>query len=63
MDLSLSPDQELIKNTAREFVSQEFSKETILELDLTESGFNKDLWDSVLSLIHISEPTRPERIA
>ena len=47
MDLSLSPDQELIKNTAREFVSKEFPKETILDLDLTESGFNKDLWDSV----------------
>ena len=47
MDLSLSPDQELIRNTAKEFVSQEFSKDTILDLDLTESGFNKDLWNSV----------------
>jgi alkylation response protein AidB-like acyl-CoA dehydrogenase len=47
MDLSLSPDQELIRNTAKEFVSQEFPKDTILDLDLTESGFNKDLWNSV----------------
>lgn len=44
MDLSLTEDQELLRNAAREFVRRSCSKQVLLELDRTESGFSHQLW-------------------
>ena len=50
MDLSLTESQELIKSTARDFVGSAYSKEALLDLDRTDSGFSDDLWRQVAGL-------------
>ncbi|SVD30353.1 uncharacterized protein METZ01_LOCUS383207, partial [marine metagenome] len=40
MDLSLTEQQELLKTTARDFMEREASKDTLLELEETESGYS-----------------------
>ena len=44
MDLSLTEQQELLKTTARDFMEREASKDTLLELEETESGYSDELW-------------------
>ena len=47
MDLSLTQDQEMLKNAAREFIQRECPKEVLLELDGAETGQAPELWDKV----------------
>ena len=44
MDLSLTEEQELLRNTARDFMEREGSKETLLEFDESETGYSIDIW-------------------
>ncbi|HAC17114.1 MAG TPA: acyl-CoA dehydrogenase, partial [Dehalococcoidia bacterium] len=44
MDLSLTEQQELLKTTARDFMEREASKDILLELEETESGYSDELW-------------------
>ena len=44
MDLSLTEQQELLRNTARDFMDRESSKETLLEFDESDTGFSEDIW-------------------
>ncbi len=44
MDLSLTEEQELLRSSARDFVERECQKETLLELDDSETGYSDDIW-------------------
>ena len=44
MDLSLSEYQQQLKNTARDFMERECSKETLVELDESETGYTDVIW-------------------
>ncbi len=44
MDLSLSEYQQQLKNTARDFMDRECPKETLLDLDESETGYSDDIW-------------------
>ena len=44
MDLSLTEEQELLRNTARDFMQRECSKEALLEFDESEMGCSEDVW-------------------
>ena len=44
MDLSLTEEQELLRNTARDFMEREGPKETLLEFDESDTGFSADIW-------------------
>ncbi len=50
MDLSLTPNQELLRNSAREFVQRDCSKEVLLELESTDTGYTEDLWEKVTGI-------------
>ena len=41
MDLSLTEEQELLRNTARNFMEREASKDALLEFDESETGFSR----------------------
>jgi hypothetical protein len=43
MDLSLTPAQEMLKGAVRQFVDQEYPKETLLEI---AAGMNPSMHDS-----------------
>jgi alkylation response protein AidB-like acyl-CoA dehydrogenase len=44
MDLSFTETQNLIKNSAREFLTRECPRSFIKEMDESDSGFSPDLW-------------------
>ena len=50
MDLSLTENQEMLRNSAREFIQGEYSKETLLGLDKEEASFTPELWSKVASI-------------
>ena len=50
MDLSLTQDQEMLKNAAREFIQRECPKEVLLDLDGRETGQAPELWDKVVRM-------------
>ena len=50
MDLGLTEDQELLKSTASSFVQQEYSKETLVELEKTPTGITSDLLRKAVDL-------------
>ena len=50
MDLSLNEKQELLKNTAREFVLQEYTKDTLLEMDREDIGYTDEGWRQIAQL-------------
>lgn len=47
MDLSLTPNQELLRNTAREFVQRDCPKEVLLDLENTDRGYTEEMWNTV----------------
>jgi alkylation response protein AidB-like acyl-CoA dehydrogenase len=49
MNLSLTQSQEMLKTAAREMVEQEFSKETLADLDAQESSFHPAGWQKLAS--------------
>ena len=50
MDLGLTEDQELLKSTAASFVQQEYSKETLVELEKTPTGITSELLRQAVDL-------------
>ncbi|MAF53120.1 MAG: acyl-CoA dehydrogenase [SAR202 cluster bacterium] len=44
MDLSLTEQQELLKSTAADFMDRECPRDTLLELEETDSGYSDELW-------------------
>ncbi|PON16310.1 hypothetical protein C2W62_19175 [Candidatus Entotheonella serta] len=50
MDLGLTEDQELLKSTAANFVQQEYSKETLVELEKTPTGITSELLRQAVDL-------------
>lgn len=44
MDLSLTEQQEAFKATARDFMERECSKDALLELEETDTGYSDELW-------------------
>jgi alkylation response protein AidB-like acyl-CoA dehydrogenase len=50
MDLSLTEQQELLKNTARDFMERECSRDTLLELEETETGYSDELWQKAAEI-------------
>ena len=45
MDLSLTENQELLRNTAQDFMERECPKDALLEMDLSDTGFTPELWE------------------
>ncbi len=50
MDLSLTENQEMLRNSAREFIRQEYSKEVLLDLHSRDVGYAPDLWEKVAGI-------------
>ena len=50
MDLSLTEEQELLRNTARDFMERECSKEALLELDESDTGYSLDIWQKAAEI-------------
>lgn len=50
MDLSLTEDQQLLRNSTREFVREVLPRDTLLELDDTETGCTDVIWQQVSDL-------------
>lgn len=49
-DLSLTSEQELLRNTAREFVERECPLATVRRIEEEEGGFSRDLWQQIAGL-------------
>ena len=50
MDLGLNEEQEMLKKSAREFLSKECPKKLVRELDESDTGFSRDLWKKMAEL-------------
>ncbi|MBI2887802.1 MAG: acyl-CoA/acyl-ACP dehydrogenase [Chloroflexi bacterium] len=50
MDLSLTPAQEMLKSTAKDFVAQECPKTFVREMDEQGDGFSRTLWQKMADL-------------
>jgi alkylation response protein AidB-like acyl-CoA dehydrogenase len=50
MDLGLNEEQEMLKKSAREFLSKECPKKLVRELDESDAGYPKDLWKKMSDL-------------
>ena len=44
MDLSLTPEQEMLKTAVRGFIQQEYPKETLLEIAAEEQPVTAEPW-------------------
>ena len=47
MDLSLSENEERLKQEAHQFMEKEAFKDKLLELEETETGYTPELWDKI----------------
>ena len=50
MDLSLTENQEMIKNSSREFIQREYPKETLLDLAGRETSYSPKIWDKMAAM-------------
>ncbi len=50
MDLSLTEEQEMLKNSTRDFVQRECPKKTLIALDKTDTGFSPETWKKAAEL-------------
>ena len=50
MDLSLTEEQELIRNAARDFMERECPTETLLDLDETDTGYSVNIWQKAAEI-------------
>ena len=50
MDLGLTEIQQMLKNSAREFLSQECPLTLVRELEESNKGYSETLWKQVVSL-------------
>src|SRR5687767_8143190 len=60
MDLALTPEQEMLKTTAREFVANECPQALARDLDETGDGFSADLWQKMARLGWVGAIIPPE---
>ena len=56
MDLGLNEEQEMLRKSAREFLSKECPKKLVRELDESDTGFSRDLWKKMAELGWIGLP-------
>jgi alkylation response protein AidB-like acyl-CoA dehydrogenase len=50
MDFALSEEQEMLKKSARDFLSVECPKKVVKELEASESGYSTELWQKMAGL-------------
>ena len=50
MDLGLNEEQEMLKKSAKEFLSKECPKKLVRELDESDTGLSRDLWKKMAGL-------------
>jgi len=50
MELGLTEEQELLKKSARDFLSTECPKELIREMDASDEGYSPELWQKIADL-------------
>jgi len=50
VDLSLTPDQELIRNTARDYIEKQVPLPKVKEIDDSETGFSPEVWKQAVEL-------------
>ena len=50
MDLSLDETQQMLKNSARDFLSRECAPEVVRAMEKDERGYSTDLWDQMVTL-------------
>ena len=50
MDMGLNEEQEMLRKSAREFLSKECPKKLVRELDESDSGLSRDLWKKMAGL-------------
>lgn len=50
MDLSFTEEQQMLKNSARDFLKQECPWTLVKKLDESESGFSSELWEKISEL-------------
>lgn len=50
MDLNLTEEQQLLKNSARDFFDKELPKEKVKELEITELGYDREIWKKMAEL-------------
>ncbi|MCX6001758.1 MAG: acyl-CoA/acyl-ACP dehydrogenase, partial [Chloroflexi bacterium] len=56
MDLGLNEEQEMLRKSAREFLSKECPKKLVRELDESDSGLSRELWKKMAELGWIGLP-------
>ena len=50
MDFGFTEEQTLIKDSARELLSKELPKDKLREIQESETGFSKELWDKIVTV-------------
>ena len=50
MDLSLTENQEMLRNSVREFIENEFTKETLVEMGKENRAFSDEVWSKASGL-------------
>jgi len=50
MDLGLTEEQEMLKKSAQEFLAKECPKKLVRELDESDTGYSRDLWNKMAQL-------------
>jgi len=50
MDFSLTEEQQLLKNSARDFLTTECPKEVVKEIEAGKTGHSEDLWNKMAEL-------------
>jgi len=50
MDLNLTEEQQLLKNSARDFFDKELPKETVKQLEVDQLGYSPELWKKMAEL-------------
>lgn len=50
MNFTLSEEQEMLKNSARDFLTSKFPKKVVKELEATETGYSPEVWREMAEL-------------
>ena len=50
MNLGLNEEQQMLKKSARDFLSKECPKKLVRELDASDEGFSRGLWNKMVEL-------------
>jgi len=56
MDFTFNEEQEMLRNSARDFLKKECSKKLLRELEKSETGFSRKLWDGMAELSWMGIP-------